>query len=139
MDSGATAANIFTGAAAYFLDTATGGGANSGSAGYVVTDSAHALSVNLFAGVFLNAITPGNFGFIQIGGKATAKYTAAVTDATVGDIVVAAGATAGTFDAIAAATAVTDAVLAKWVGIAIQLPVNASLKTIQLNGIKWRY
>ena len=139
VDSGATAANIFPGAAAYLLDTATGGGNNSGSQGYVVTDQAHALATNLGCGVFLNAITPGNFGFIQISGKATVKYTAAPASLVAGCLVVFKGVTAGTFDTILDATAITGALLSAVIGNSIQAPVANTLGTIFIKTLLGRY
>jgi len=139
LDSGATSANALVGMAAYMLDTATGGATGAGGQTYTVTDSAHALSTSLGVGVFLNTITPGNFGFIQISGKATVQYTAAVTDTNIGDAVLFAGTTAGTFNAVAAATAVTDAVLSTFLGNAIQAPANGALKTVLMKLAPWRY
>lgn len=135
LSSAATTANAVAGLAAFTLD----GTSNAGAQGYVVTDESHADAVTLIAGVFLNTITPGNFGFIQIHGKATVKYRAAVTDATIGDVVIVQGAGTGVFDSLAAGTAVTDTVMGKYVGNAIQLPVNASLKTIQMTTLRGRY
>jgi hypothetical protein len=137
VDSGATAANIFTGAAAYFLDTQTGGGANSGSNNYVVTDSAHAVSPGDVCGVFLNPITPGQWGFIQISGKATVKYTAAVTSASQSASTVSGGATAGTFDNIIAA--ITGITLPTVVGTPIAVPANGALGTVFLRYLLGRY
>lgn len=137
VDSAATGANIFQGAAAYLLDTAAGGGANSGGQGYVVTDSAHAISTGQVCGVFLNPITPGQFGFIQISGKATVKYTAAVTSASVSSSVVSGGATAGTWDAIVAA--ITGITMATVVGVPIQAPANGALATVFLKYLLGRF
>lgn len=139
VDSAATAANIFPGAAAYLLDTAAGGGANSGSQGFVVTDSAHALATNLGCGVFLNAVTPGQFTFIQISGKATVKYTAAPASLVAGSLVVFKGVTAGTFDTILDATAITGALLSAVLGNSIQAPSNNGLGTIFIKTLLGRY
>lgn len=139
VDTGATGANIGVGKAAYLLDTATGGAANSGSQGYVVTDSANALATNLGVGVFLNTITPGNFGFIQMSGKATVLYTAAPASLVAGCAVVFKGVTAGTFDTILDATAITGALMSAWVGNSIQAPVANQLKTIMMKTLLGRY
>ena len=135
LSSAATTANAVKGCAAFTQD----GTSNAGSQGYVVTDEAHADALGLIAGVFLNTITPGNFGFIQVHGKATVKYNAAVTDTTVGDVVIVKGAGDGTFDALAAATAVTDVVMAKYIALAIQAPVAGALKTVQMKDFLGRY
>jgi len=137
VDSAATGANIFTGAAAFLLDTAAGGAANSGSNNYVVTDSAHALGTSHCVGVFLNAITPGNFGFIQISGKASVLYGAAIASASLAATVLAASATAGAFDNVVAA--ITGITLAQAIGVPIQVPVVSTLKTIQMFGLRARY
>ena len=70
VDSGATAANIQYGNVAYIkLDSGPTAGAlpETDFAGIFVTDYSHADVNALFAGVFLNAITPGNFGIIWVG------------------------------------------------------------------------
>lgn len=137
VDTGATGANIYVGAAAYILDTATGGATGSGAQGYVVTDSAHAISTGLFAGVFLNAITPGNYGFICVAGKVNVKYTATVTSTSLASSVVTGGATAGSFDAIVAA--ITGITLPTYVGEPIVAPANAGLSAVQLRGVHPRF
>lgn len=140
VDTAATAANVAAGKAAFILDTAAGGAANSGALGYVVTDEAHALALTLIAGVFLNSITPGNFGFIQVHGKAVVLYNGALTDpGVVGDSVVVKGAGDGTFDALALATATTNLTMGKNIGFAIQASVISSLKTVQMRGLLGRY
>lgn len=139
VDAGATAGNVAAGKAAFILETATGGAAGSGALGYVVTDEAHAIAIGLMAGIFLNSVTPGNFGFIQVHGKAQCLYNAAITDATVGDIVVVKGAGDGTFDALAAGTAVTDVVVAKNIGLALVAPVAGQIKNVHLTRLFGRY
>jgi hypothetical protein len=41
-----------------------------------------------FAGVFINPITPGNYGFICVGGQVAVMMTHAVTDTTIGSAIV---------------------------------------------------
>lgn len=140
VDSGATAANVAAGKAAFVLETATGGAAGSGALGYVVTDEAHALALTLLGGVFLNSITPGNFGFVQVHGKANVLYNAAVTDpGVVGDSVVVKGAGDGTFDALALATATTNLTMGKNIGYALVGAVAGQLKTVQMTRLIGRY
>ena len=62
VDSGATAANVQTGTLAYLTTVAKGVNC--------VTSYDKALSTSLCLGVFLNAVTPGNYGFIQESGDA---------------------------------------------------------------------
>jgi len=139
VDSGATAANVAAGKAAFVLETATGGSAGSGALGYVVTDEAHALALTLIGGVYLNSITPGNFGFIQVHGKANVLFNAAITDTTIGDTVVVKGAGDGTFDALAGATAATNLTVGKTIGYALIAPVAANLKIVQMTRMIGRY
>lgn len=139
VDTAATAANVAAGKAAFILDTQAGGGANSGALNYVVTDEAHALALTLIGGVFLNSITPGNMGFVQVHGKAQVLYNGAITDATIGDSVVVKGAGDGTFDALALATATTNLTMGKNIGYAIQLPVISVLKTVMMTRLVGRY
>jgi hypothetical protein len=53
-------------------------GTNPIAGNWEVTDAGNALSVNLVSGVFINAITPGNFGFIQTAGRASVVMNGAV-------------------------------------------------------------
>ena len=78
--------------------------------------------------IFLNAITPGNFGFIQELGTATVlgKATSLTGSAAVG--VVVQPAAGGTVDVPSSTTAVTNATI----GLAIDLPVAGNLFKIQL-------
>ena len=79
---------------------------------YLVTTSPTALGRGRIAGVFQNAITPGNFGCIQTGGPATVKFIDAVNTApTVAGLFVIPSATAGKADTTAAGTAATYPVL----------------------------
>lgn len=139
VDTAATAANVAAGKAAFILDTQAGGTAGSGALNYVVTDEAHALALTLIAGVFLNSITPGNFGFIQVHGKVDVLYNGVVTDLTVGDPVVVKGAGDGTFDALALATAATDLTVGKTIGYAIIAPAAGTQKAVMMNWLRGRY
>jgi hypothetical protein len=75
---------------------------------YLVTTSPTALGRGRIAGVFQNAITPGYYGCIQIGGPATVKFIDAPTAApTVAGLFVIPSATAAKADCLAAASAAT--------------------------------
>ena len=75
---------------------------------YLVTTSVTALGRDRIAGVFQNAITPGYYGCIQIGGPATTKFVDAVTAApTAAGLIVIPSATDGKADCLAAGTAAT--------------------------------
>lgn len=105
---------------------------------YIVSADAQpsATVPTLVAGVFLNAITPGNYGFIQIAGRATVLYDSSLTATIAGGTVVAktSSVVASCFDCLAAATSITGNLLGSAVGIAEQVPVASSLKTVLLTG-----
>jgi hypothetical protein len=88
----------FKGAVAWWADRAA----------YQVTTSPTALGRGRVAGVFQNAVTAGNYGFIQTAGPATVKIVDAPTAApTVAGLIAIPSATAGKADVLAAGTAAT--------------------------------
>lgn len=94
--------------------------------------------VPLIAGVFLNAITPGNYGWIQISGRATLQSRATVTAATRNIIWSGAGSGAdnATVDGLANATAITGANLySTFLGVAEQVAANGALIIVNLRPI----
>jgi hypothetical protein len=79
--------------------------------------------------VFLNAVTPGNYGFIQELGTATVLGNASFTSgAAVGALIQPKAGGAGTVDVPTSTTAVTSTSI----GLAIDLPVVSNLFKIQL-------
>lgn len=114
--SGPGAATLFAGVYMYvqFLSTSVASNAVgqlvfwSAAATYVVTPDVTAATASFVAGVTLNAVAKGNFGWIQIAGRASVKAKAALTKAGLaGDIAVVDDVTpSGTFDVKADATAV---------------------------------
>jgi hypothetical protein len=102
VDAAATAANVAVGKIAFLKQASYGG--------YVVTDGAHATDIGLIAGVFLNSITPGNYGVICIGGKVNVKFAGALTNGApaVGDNIAATGAAGLADDLSASSTAPTS-------------------------------
>jgi hypothetical protein len=79
--------------------------------------------------VFLNSITPGNYGFIQELGTATVLGNATLTGAAaVGVLIQPKAAGAGTVDV----PTVTTAVLNTSIGLAIDLPLAGNLFKIEL-------
>lgn len=97
---------------------------------YRVTSDAQATAAipTLIAGVFINAITKGNWGWIQTGGVVSCLFDHTITAAAVGNGVTTkiSPTTAGSFDvgaALAATTAGAIAGVDTLVGIAIVLPV----------------
>ncbi|HEY3620753.1 MAG TPA: hypothetical protein VGK96_28450 [Candidatus Sulfotelmatobacter sp.] len=112
VDSGATAANVAAGLAAFIkLDSGPTQGAipeTSYEVPQVTSEDQVVIgggSTNLFAGVFLNSITPGNWGFIfNGGGRATVALSGTIS-AAIGSIVnVGTGTNAGKFNTVASPT-----------------------------------
>jgi hypothetical protein len=134
LDASATAANVGKGKAAFLLD----GVSNAGAQIYDVTDEANAVALPHLCGVFLNSITPGNYGFIQVHGKYSCQYIAAVTAVTDGGSVVLAGDGSGEWDVPAAGNE-TFILLAQTIGNAITTPANGALGTVQGNWMRGRY
>lgn len=121
----------------------------------VTSDEAANIGVAMFAGVYINNFTKGNYWFIQESGKAFCKFRTALTGATpaigcgvylagagnnnnaadVGAFDVLAGANAGTtFSAANVATAYNaiDGMFTKYVGPAETLPSNNNLSLVDL-------
>jgi hypothetical protein len=111
---------------------------------YQVTN-VEATDPQCIAGIVINAndtvAAPlsGKYGWIQVAGIATVKFIATVTDTTQFDSVYWAKAGAGAdnakADALAAATAVTTLIQAKFLGVAIEAPANGGLKKVMLTGL----
>jgi hypothetical protein len=103
---------------------------------YTVTADAQpsAAVPTLVAGVFINAITKGNSGFIQIGGRASVLFDSAVTAAAAGNYVSAkvTAAVASTADVGALAGIVTQSAA---IGIAETAPVAGAISVVQLNSM----
>lgn len=75
--------------------------AQMGISSYVVTDYAHAFDLGLGRGVFLNAVTPGNYTFIQEEGLATFLGAGTITNSGANAIVrPVASSTPGSFNQI---------------------------------------
>ena len=86
------------------------------------------------AGIFLNVITKGNYGFIQVKGLANVLYAASITKATPAkkDLVVCSTG-AGTADVLADATSLTSPLLKRVLGVAEQTPVAGSARLVLLS------
>lgn len=99
---------------------------------YLVTTSVTALGRGRIAGIFRNAITPGNFGCIQVKGKAPVKFIDTVVLANVsavGNFVIPSS-TDGKADVTAAGTAPTYPVLGRTAG---SIQGGASLAMVDLD------
>lgn len=95
-----------------------------------------------FAGIALNVITPGNFGFIQTDGRATVKFRATVAGTkAIGAVVIMALAGAGVDNALADtatdATSVSATILKKVIGQAETAPADATSSVIRLWKRDW--
>src|SRR5437667_1491116 len=88
----------------------------------VVTPDVGAGNIGLFAGVYINALSKGNYGYIQFAGKANVLYDGTLTDNTAGDLVVVKSTSANTANALASTT-ITAAILLSAIGVAIAQPV----------------
>jgi hypothetical protein len=92
---------------------------------YIVTNDEPTGSSDI-AGVCLNSVTKGNYGWIQIAGKATVQYRATLTKVTpaTGDLVIGAALTVtpGVVDIIADATNLTSVQARSIVGIVVGSP-----------------
>lgn len=112
---------------------------------YQVTSDAQPSTTlpTLWAGVFINAITKGNFGWIQLAGVASCLFDSSVSAATVGGTVSPRG-TAGvaatvpsTFDvgaavATPASVAIANAQIINSIGVAIVLPVVSTITAVMI-------
>lgn len=115
-----------------FWDTLANNGLNDFEVTHTVT------AVNPFrAGVVLatDAGAAGQFGWIQVAGLASCLYRAAVTDVTLGNIVIQTSLTTVTVDTIADAgtTFATNAGAKLFVGTAYETPANNGVLRVLLN------
>jgi hypothetical protein len=107
---------------------------------YVVTPDVTAALTGKIAGITLNTVTKGNYGWIQISGKATCLCKASVTDTTAGDIAIVSQTPTNDVDGIADATAFATALLMKsLLGVFIEAPANGALKLVQLRFVGLPY
>jgi hypothetical protein len=100
---------------------------------YIVTDFATTgVVLQQPRGIFLNSVTPGNYGWIQEDGIGTVLYAATVTASTVGNLVAPKSASAGAFDSTVATTYLVGAF-----GTAIDKPIGATYGRIVMNLPVW--
>ncbi len=123
--STSTAANV-RGQLAFWSDALNG----------VVTPDVAAGTTGLFAGVILNAVAKGNYGWIQIAGIASILFKTSITKATpaVGDLVVVDQAPSAKGDILADATNLTS-VLAK--GIVGKAIIDTPASTVVSRVLLW--
>jgi hypothetical protein len=146
VDSGATAANVKTGTigllasqAAASQDIGNIGGALPVSMN-IVTSFDKAIgppNAVIRPVVFLNAITPGNFGWVQELGIASVLARATLTNATplAGDLIGTFTSCAGTVDDFTQSTTLTYTLLGNIIGVAFDIPANGKLFRVLLDSV----
>lgn len=139
VDSGATAANVQPGRAAFLkLNPGLGAGVEpmEGERSFTVTSQDQADADALWAGVFIEAIPVGNYGFIFVGGgRVEVNYASALTAGqAIGDVIGVKNGNAGLFDDLVAAATGTWTTLA--VGIAVTKPIINGTSAIYMPTIR---
>ena len=101
---------------------------------YTVTPDVTAATQGLIAGVTLSAITKGNYGWIQIAGRASVKFKTSLTAATpaAGDLLVLDQAGTNGVDDPTQSTALTPLQAKSQIGVASALPVGGSILAVDL-------
>lgn len=101
---------------------------------YVVTPDAAAGNLGLWAGITLNAVTKGNYGWIQVAGRATVKFKSSITKATpaAGDLVIIDQAPTNTADILADATGLTSLHAKSILGTVETAPSGGGVAVVQL-------
>lgn len=139
VDSGATAANVQPGRLA-FMKLDPGGTAGvqpeTGFINFITTSQDQADANTLWCGVFIEAITPGNFGFIFVGGgRVEANYASSLTNGApaIGDRVGVKTSGAGLWDDIGATTS-----SGLTVGTAVVAPVANGTSAVYMRDISYR-
>jgi len=130
----AAAGNVAVGKVAFFNNAA------GSAAGFVVTDESVADNNGEVAGIFINTITPGNFGFIQVAGKVNVLLKNPITNGApaVGDALFSGGGS-GTVDDLTLASVFSTAFLNRYLGFAIALPASNTTIAMQLRPIFTRF
>jgi len=100
---------------------------------YVVTADSSAVLVGKMAGIVLNAVTKGNYCWIQTAGKAMVLFKTGLTAATPadGDLIVL-DATTGLADVLTQSGSPTYLILKAAIGVALAAPVSATASAVLL-------
>ncbi len=99
---------------------------------YIVTATGSAtVGDGLWAGIFLSAVTAGNYGWIQLLGLASVLFRAAVTNTTAGNLAVVTT-TSNVADAIADGTTVTGSLAKCTLGTCLEAPANNTVSKVFL-------
>lgn len=114
-----------------FWDTLANNGLNDFEVTHTVTAPA---MFKAGVSLFTDTGASGSYGWVQIAGLARCLYRAAVTDATIGNLVIQTSGTTSTVDAIADAGAIATALAIKQiVGVAYETPANDGILRVLLN------
>lgn len=98
----------------------------------IVTPDATAATSGRVAGVTLNAVDKGNYGFIQDDGLASVLFKASIADTTDGDVAVQSG-TTNTADAVADATGtLTYGLIKKIIGVCAEAGASSTISRVRL-------
>ena len=103
--------------------------ADVGTAYIVYGDALPAAATPSFiAGIFINAITSGNYGWVQIAGVASVLFAAAITATTVGSLVTAKVSATGAENG----ATVTQETVASQIGVSIQTAAAATVSQVAI-------
>lgn len=100
----------------------------------VITCDVTAATQGKIAGVVLNSVTKGNWGFIQISGSASVQFKSTITKSTPanGDLVIVDQTPSSSADVLADATGLTSVTAKAIVGVADVVPVNNTITSVTL-------
>ena len=106
---------------------------------YIVSpDAGSAVRVGRFAGVYINALTKGNYGWIQVTGKANVLFKSSLTAATPADgDMICLDVSSGLADDPTQSTTLTYLLLKAAIGTAIGAPVANQLNLVLLRQINF--
>lgn len=146
VDSGATASNVKTGTIGVMPSQAAAGidVGNIGGALPVTMNVVTSFDKSIGGGnklvrpvVFLNSITPGNFGWVQELGVAGVLGRAALTSgsgtAAIGDIITVSGSNDGTVDDLAQGGTLTYTLFSAVLGTSVDIPTQAKVFRLLLS------
>lgn len=106
---------------------------------YVVTPDVTATTISLIAGVYIGAPTKGNYCLIQVAGRASIKFRAAVTKVApaIGDYVVVDPTPTFAGDVPLDATSLTGPIAKTYLGVAVEAPASGAVSTVLLRFGGW--
>jgi hypothetical protein len=106
----------------------------SNKSSYIVTPDVTAATTGKIAGVTLNAVTKGNYGFIQIAGRASVLFKGTITKTSPadGDLAIVDQTPANDADVLADATTITSPTLKAALGICYGAPTGGAISLVDL-------